>query len=72
MCGTFITMDVSPISQEVKGARPTDSVKDPESANSELASIQTYAVYMPVKCRSMQAELCMFKRPWALTQNTTV
>ena len=34
-CDMFITMDVSPISQEVKGARPTDSHEDPESANSE-------------------------------------
>ena len=31
----FITMDISPISQEVKGAGPTDSDEDPESTNSD-------------------------------------
>ena len=45
--------------------------KDPYTAFQVAASIQKYAIYIPGKCSCRPKSRVMFKRPWALTQDTT-
>ena len=50
------------------GKRPCTSFQGVNVA----ATIQTYGNYVPGKCPCGPKSRCMFKRPWALTQDTTV
>ena len=62
------------IYRSVPGKRPLPN-KRPCTAFQGVnvaASIQTYGKYVPGKCPCGPKSRCMFKRPWALTQDTTV
>ena len=58
----------------VPGKRPLPGKRPctPFQGVNVVASIQTYGILIPGKRLCGPKSLVMFKRPWALTQDTTV
>ena len=74
LCETPLTSDDSIIYRSILGKRPLQG-KHPCISFQEVyvaASLQTYESCIPGKHPCGPKSLGMFKRPWALTRDTTV